>query len=416
MKKFLCSFCNSERLIPILDFGDMALAGGFLSTDLVGREPKYSMTFSFCNQCKAVQIPQKINPDEMFQDYFYFSSSISTLAKHFETHAENITHNFISDKSTASVLEFGCNDGVLLRPLVKQGINQVIGVDPAKNVVEANPVPGSHQIIGYFNEEMSHEILQNFGSQDVIFANNCYAHITDINSVTKAVKNLLKEEGVFVFEVHHLLKLIDEMQFDMIYHEHIYYYSVIFLVEYFERFALRLFKVEEINIHAGSIRVYVCHKDSKHLNDEQSISSVIKREQASGLDSAEKLSSFAHKVNSFKTDLLKTLEDLKGKEKTIIGYGASGRANTILQFCSLDSSILEVIVDDAPAKQGFYTPGSHIKIVDNSYIKNNKPDYILVFAWAFIDEIAKKNQQFLDNGGKFIIPFPSITVLGQGDF
>ena len=327
------------------------------------------MTFSQCGDCGGVQIAEKINADEMFKNYFYFSSQIKTLQNHFQEHAKYVVDNFIQDKGTASVLEFGSNDGVLLRPLVSEGVAQVIGVDPAENVVQQNQVDGAHQIVGYFNENLAEELLKNYGKQDLILANNCYAHINDINSTTKAVQMMLKEDGLFVFEVHHLLKLIDELQFDMIYHEHIYYYSVIFLLDYFKKFSLKIYKVDEINIHAGSIRVYVCKDDSpKYSNEDPSVQHIISKEKLSGVDDYSSLKNFSGKVENFKEDLLSLMNKIKSNGEKVIGYGASGRANTILQYCNLDENFLDYIIDDSPPKQGFFTPGTNIEIVDNQIL------------------------------------------------
>ena len=411
-----CSFCGSTGLKEILNFGNVALAGGFIEKSHIGKEKKYPMTFSQCGDCGGVQIAEKINADEMFKNYFYFSSQIKTLQNHFQEHAKYVVDNFIQDKGTASVLEFGSNDGILLRPLVSEGVAQVIGVDPAENVVQQNQVDGAHQIVGYFNENLAEELLKNYGKQDLILANNCYAHINDINSTTKAVQMMLKEDGLFVFEVHHLLKLIDELQFDMIYHEHIYYYSVIFLLDYFKKFSLKIYKVDEINIHAGSIRVYVCKDDSpKYSNEDPSVQQIISKEKLSGVDDYNSLKNFSGKVENFKEDLLSLMNKIKSNGEKVIGYGASGRANTILQYCNLDENFLDYIIDDSPPKQGFFTPGTNIEIVDNQILNSNSYDYILLFAWAFLDEIAKKNIKFLENGGKIIVPFPKLKVITIGD-
>ena len=227
---------------------------------------------------------------------------------------------------------------------------------------------------------------------------------------------MLKDEGMFIFEVHHLLKLIDELQFDMIYHEHIYYYSVLFLVDYFKKFSLKIYKVDEIDIHAGSIRVYVCKNTSiKYSDEDPSVQSLLIKEREAGIDDYNKLKYFRNMVINFKTELLSLLAKIKSEGGKVIGYGASGRANTILQFCNLDNTLLDYIIDDSPPKQGFYTPGTHIEIVDNKILNNDSYDYILLFAWAFLDEIVKKNLNFLENGGKIIVPFPELKVIDIED-
>ena len=208
-----------------MDFGNVALAGGFLKTKEFKNEKKYPMRVCFCKECFAVQVVDIIEPDILFRDYFYFSSSIKTLSDHFVDYAKELTSRFLNPQE-ATVLEFGCNDGVLLYPLADQGIKKVIGVDPAKNIISSINDKRITIINNYFNEKVSREVVAKYGSVDLIMANNVFAHIPDIKGTTIAIKNALSDEGVFVFEVHYLGKIIDEMQYDMIYHEHLYYYSL----------------------------------------------------------------------------------------------------------------------------------------------------------------------------------------------
>ena len=407
-----CSFCKSKNIETLVEFGYMALAGGFLKQESFSSEKKYPMTLIYCNDCYMVQILEKIDPIEMFNDYFYFSSAIGTLSKHFNQYANEISKKFkLSEKS--KVLEFGCNDGVLLKPLSEVGIGTVIGVDPALNVI--NTIDSKNIVLfpGFFDEQMSEVVKNEHGKLDVIMANNVYAHIVDINSTTRGVKNLLSKDGVFVFEVHYLGNVISDLQYDMIYHEHIYYYSLVSAIEHFKRYDMTVFDIKEIPIHGGSLRFYVTHTDSKMAsNISLSVKKIQEKETLAGYKEESTYKDFAQSIYKLRDNLNALIKDLKQQGKKIYGYGASGRANTVLQFCNIDSSLIEFIIDDAPAKQGFFTPGSHIEITTpNILLGEDKPDYILLFAWTFEAEIRKRNKDFFNNGGKIILPLPEIKIL-----
>ena len=407
-----CSFCQSTNIEKLVEFGHMSLAGGFLKKESFLREKKYPMTLVYCKDCYMVQILEKIDPIEMFNDYFYFSSAINTLSEHFNEYANEIFEKFqLSNKS--KVLEFGCNDGILLKPLSKIGIGTVIGVDPALNVINTINNKDIDLYPGFFNEEMAKNIKKDHGKLDVIMANNVFAHIVNINSTTKGVKNLLSKEGVFVFEVHYLGNVISDLQYDMIYHEHIYYYSLISAIEHFKRFNMTVFDIKKIPIHGGSYRFYVSHSDSElALNMSSSVKDLQDKEIAYGYNKVDTYLSFAESIYMLRDNLNSLLKNLKLQGKKVYGYGASGRANTVLQFCNINSSLIDFIIDDAPAKQGFFTPGSHIEITSPQILLgDNKPDFILLFAWTFESEIRKRNKDFFKNGGKIILPLPEIKIL-----
>jgi len=409
-----CSFCNSTTMRMIMDFGSMALAGGFLEEKSFATEPSYKMRLYFCESCFAVQIIDKINEEELFQDYFYFSSSIKTLSSHFKSHAEQIVKQFFPSPKEAKVMEFGCNDGILLRPLSNLGIGTLIGVDPASNVVNQIDIPNVSIVNDFFNEETAKTIIKNYGYLDMVLANNVYAHISDIQGITKAIESVLKEDGIFIFEVHYLDKIINEMQYDMIYHEHIYYHSLLSLENHFNIYNMKVFNVEPIPIHAGSMRYYVCKKGSTYEKEvSDSVRALKEEELTKGFNSFATFSDFADKVKDQKYQLMSCLDEIKSQGKTIAGYGASGRANTIIQYCGINHTHLEYLIDDSPAKQGYYTPGSHFSIKSSEILRTNPPDYILVFAWSFLEEITNKNKDYFDLGGKMIVPLPDVKIIGN---
>lgn len=405
-----CSFCDSKRLVQILDLGNVALAGAFLSSNQFPNEKKYPLRVSFCEECFAVQVIDRISGNLLFDDYFYFSSSIKTLRDHSYDYAVELREKFLN-KPNASVLEFGCNDGILLQPLAELGVKCIVGIDPAKNVVSTISDNRINTINAFFTEDVAENILDTYGKMDVVVANNVYAHISDIQGVTRATKRVLSEDGVFIFEVHYLGKVLEEIQYDMIYHEHIYYYSLLSAINHFERYGMMVFDVKPISIHAGSIRFYVCKEDSLHSKKSDAVIAMIQEERNRGYDRCETFGVFSHQLEQHREDLIKLLTKLRRLDKKIVGYGASGRANTIIQYCGITEDHLDYIVDDSPVKQGFYTPGSHFEIRPSSILLGkDAPDYVLVFAWSFFDEICKKNHEYLARGGKMILPLPTIKV------
>ena len=394
----------------IMDFGDVALAGGFLRPEQREIERKYRLRLHFCNACYAVQVVDKVPAEVLFLDYFYFSSSIGTLRDHFGRYAAQVTSRFL-EPETATVLEFGCNDGILLRPLADQGIRRVIGVDPAKNILATIDDPRLTLINDFFDETVAESIVAEYGRVDMIMANNVYAHVPDIQGITRAIDKTLADDGVFVFEVHYLGKVVDEIQYDMIYHEHLYYYSLLSAINHFGRYGMMVFDVMPIPIHAGSLRFYVCRKGSEHAVVSPRVLALQKEEQARGLDSFETFREFSQRVAAQRDELVALLERLREEGRSIAGYGASGRANTMIQFCGLDDRHLDYMIDDAPAKQGLLTPGSHFPIHSSSVLEHSKPpDYLLIFAWSYFEEICGRNANYLDNGGRMILPLPDIKV------
>ena len=408
-----CSFCDSKSMTEIIDFGEMALAGGFLKQEQFDSEQIYPMRLYFCNDCYGVQIIDKVSANVLFENYFYFSSSIQTLRDHFANYAVEVTSRFLNKPEESLVIEFGCNDGVLLGPLADQNIGALIGVDPASNVVNAINDSRIEIINDFFNEEVAKNIVSDYGNADMVVANNVYAHIPDMQGITRAINNVLSDEGVFIFEVHYLGKIINELQYDMIYHEHLYYHSLLSLENHFSRYNMVVFDVKPIPIHAGSMRFYVCKKGSSHSSTvSDQVIKLREEELANGFDKAETFSRFAADIADRKKQLMGLLKSIKEKGQAVVGYGASGRANTMIQYCGINHDVMEYMIDDAPVKSDYYTPGSHFLIKPNSALKDMpQPDFILIFAWSFFKEIAINNLGYLKKGGKMIIPLPEIKII-----
>lgn len=405
-----CAFCEAEGLVEVIDFGDVALAGGFLKEEAFARESKFRLRVCFCPSCYAVQVPDKVDPSVLFADYFYFSSAIRTLREHFNDYATEVVARFVTPRH-ATVLEFGCNDGILLKPLADQGIANLIGVDPALNILKTIDDPRINTVHGFFNESLAEELIGRFGKADLVLANNVFAHIPDINGVTRAVEKILKDDGVFVFEVHYLGKIIQDLQYDMIYHEHLYYYSLLAIENHFARHDMTVFDIKPIPIHGGSMRYYVCKKNSFHAKDiSVRVHNLRNEERALGYDRAETYTTFAANCADRRQRLMDLLTRLRAKGRKIAGYGASGRANTIIQYCGIGREHLEYMIDDAPAKHGYSTPGSHLMIRSNDVLRTDPPDYLLIFAWSFFNEIAAKSADYVAQGGRLMVPLPDVRI------
>ena len=401
-----CRLCNSKQVIKIFDLGEMPLAGNFLSKNEIGKEKKYPLRVFFCKNCSLVQVLDIIPKEELFTKYFYLSSVTKTLSNHFKEYAKEMVNRFLIP-GKSFVLEIGSNDGVLQEPLEKLDI-KTLGIEPAVNISRFARKKGLEVINDYFSKKLAEKIKKERGQVDAIFANNVFAHMDSIRDVTKGIKLLLKKDGIFVFEVHYIVDLIEKLQYDTIYHEHMCYYSLTSLSKFFESFNMEIFDVKKIPIHAGSIRIYVKNKDQRLKNISKNVKKILKYEKDNGFDSLQRYLNFSIEVRNHRDKLKKTLTDLKKKNKKIVGYGAPGRGNILLNYCSLGPDILDYIIDESPIRKGMFIPGMHIPIISPEKFRKNNPDYALILAWSYKQEIFKKEKKFIENGGKFIIPLPKI--------
>jgi methylation protein EvaC len=409
-----CRFCEGESLVNILDFGPVPLAGGFLKEKDFQNEKYYPLDLNFCKDCFLVQTSNVVSGETLFQnDYFFFSSAIKTLVAHFSDFANELNNNNFQGINNPSVLEIGCNDGVLLKPLSKLGI-KCIGVDPATNVIKSLINAENFTIINdFFSEQLATTLKVKHGKVDAILSSFSFAHIDDMIDVMKGIKIMLKKDGVFVFEIYYLGTLIEEMQYDMIYHEHMSYYSLKTLRIFLKKFNMEIFDAKFISeVRSGCVRFYARNIRERTAEIAPIVMEMIKREESNGYDDYKIYSDYAQKVSNTKSQLLKLLQTLKNEGKSIIGYGASGRGTTIMNYCGIDKRYLDYVVDDAPAKHGYFTPGTHLKIKPWEFIHDTPPpDYIVLFAWAFTKEVIKKRKDYIAKGGKFIIPLPEVKIV-----
>lgn len=391
------------------------MAGGFLKEEDFPNEKYYPFNLNLCQDCFLVQISDIVPAEVLFKEnYFFFSSAIGTLVDHFKSFALETHERFLEDKQKPSAFELGCNDGVLLKPLAALGV-RAVGVDPAVNVVSSIDSKDITVINNFFTEKLAIEIEKEYGQFDVFLSSYSFAHIDNMIDIMKGVKCLLKDDGVLIIEIYYLGTLVDEMQYDMIYHEHMSYYSLATLVSFLRKYDMEIFDVKYIpGIRSGSVRFYARNIGQRTEKISGAVREMAEYEQEKEFNKVETYSRYAKKVSATREQMLTLLDRLKNEERTIIGYGASGRGTIIMNYCGIDRRYLDYVVDDAPAKQGFYTPGTHVPIKSWDYVKKAKfPDYAVLFAWAFTDEVIKKRQDYLQQGGKFIIPLPEVRIVSK---
>lgn len=408
-----CRFCFSKNVERVINLSYMPLAGGFLkkiNDEIIKNEKYYPLELIFCKTCYLLQTNTVINRDLLFKDYFYHSSAIKTLVDYFNANIEHIKKTYPNSSKTF-IVEIGCNDGSFVKSLVKNGFN-ALGVDPASNIVKPLIKKGYPIINGYFSEEIAKKIKDNYVKADAIYSFNTLAHIEDMHDVLRGIKLLLKKDGILVFQVHYLGNLVEGVQYDMIYHEHQYYYSLLTLQRFFSQYNMEIFDIKFVDLHGGSIMYYVQNKNYGKNTVSKKVLKLDKKEKMQGLNNAKTFYHLSEKIKKQKKMLINLLTDLKNKKIKIAGYGASGRSTIIMNYCGIDNKYLDYIVDDSPAKQYAFTPGTHLKIYPSSeLIENRKPDYILLFAWSFIHEIQQKNINYLGYKGKFIIPLPKVEIV-----
>lgn len=409
-----CRFCGGSNLTKILDFGCVPLAGGFLKESDFANEKFYPLDLNFCQDCYLVQVSNVVPAEVLFHDYFYFSSSIGTLVEHCREFAQETQDRFLKDKANPAIFEIGCNDGVLLKPFAALG-TRAVGVDPATNVVNSIQSKDITVINDFFTEALAKKIKEDHGLFDAILSSYSFAHIDDMQSVIKGVKTLLKEDGVFIFEVYYLGTLIEEMQYDMIYHEHMSYYSLKTLELFLKGIDMEIFDIKFTpGVRSGAVRFYARNIGKRSEEKTLAYKEMLHDEESKGYDRAEVFMDYAAKVNQTREQLLEVLNQLKKEGKNIIGYGASGRGTTIMNYCGIDGQFLDYVVDDAPAKHGFFTPGTHVPIYPWTHTKETDfPEYALLFAWSFINEVKKRRSDYLKEGGKFIVPLPAVSIVSE---
>jgi SAM-dependent methyltransferase len=405
----LCRFCGSVLSHTFVDLGMSPLCESYLSAEQLNQmEPFYPLHVYVCDRCFLVQLDQFVSADEIFTEYAYFSSYSDSWLQHAKAYSEMIVRRF--DLSTDSqVVELASNDGYLLQYFVAKGI-PALGVEPALNVAEAAISKGVPTIVKFFAERLAHDLVAEDKQADLIIGNNVLAQVPDINDFLSGMKILLKPQGVITMEFPHLMRLMEENQFDTIYHEHFSYFSFLTVGKIFAKHGLTLFDVEELPTHGGSLRIYACHSEDASRHIEPRVGDLKGREEDAGFSKLESYFTFAPKVKQAKNKLLEFLIRNKREGKSIAGYGAPGKGNTLLNYCGIRTDYIDYTVDRNPYKQGKFLPGTRIPIFHPDKIKETKPDLILILPWNFKDEIMKQLTCIRGWGGRFVVPIPDVET------
>ncbi len=403
MKK--CRICN-HRIKKIVYLGKIALVGNFFKKK--SNQKKYNISLNYCLRCKHVQISEHLSPDLLFKNYLWetgISKSNISLIKKLLVKLKKLG---ISKKS--KILEIASNDGSFIKILKKKFNSFAIGVDPAKNLAKKANSKRIFTINNYFNYKLSHSIKKKFNKFDFIFARNVIAHLNNPNQVFEGVENLLKDNGVFILEVPHLLNILNKNQYDNVFHEHIGFHSLKSIKDLCQQNQLKVFDVEIIDSQGGSIRCYICKRKFKKLISRKT-KNILKIEKKSNLFSRKNLEKFKFKIKNHSKKMNQLIYNLKKKKNKISVYGASGKGQALMQFSKIDNKLVDYVFDKSKLKQGRFTPGTNIRIRDPKHISRNKVDYLIILSWNIKNEIMRQEKIFLKKGGKFIIPFPKPKIL-----
>jgi len=404
-----CRFCKSELTHTLVDLGMSPLCETYLDIDqLDAMEPFYPLHVQVCNQCFLAQLGEYVSPHHIFTEYAYFSSYSDSWLEHCRNYTEQMLTRFALNQQSL-VVEVASNDGYLLQYFVERQI-PVLGIEPAANVAQVAEGKGVPTLVRFFGKQVAEELTRAGRQADLLVGNNVLAQVPDLCDFVAGMKILLNHQGVLTVEFPHLLELMKGNQFDTIYHEHFSYFSLLVVEKIFAAHGLVLFDVEELPTHGGSLRIFGRHVDDRSKPVTSRVVELRAKENAAGLGRMESYLCFGDKVKKAKRELLRCLIDAKGSGKSIVGYGAPGKGNTLLNYCGVGRDFLDYTVDRNPYKHGRFTPGTHIPIHPPERIRETRPDYVLILPWNLKTEIMQQVTFIRQWGGKFIVPIPEATI------
>ena len=405
-----CRHCNSELTVSFCDLGMSPLANSYLRADQLDRmEPFYPLHAYVCSNCFLVQLQEFETPEHIFTDYAYFSSFSDSFVAHAKAYVEDMVTRFGFDESS-QVIEIASNDGYLLQFFVEKKV-PVLGIEPAANVAKAAEGKGIPTLVQFFNPETATALREEGTQADLLLGNNVLAHVPALNEFVRGMKIALKPTGVITMEFPHLLRLMEDNLFDTIYHEHFSYLSLYTVERVFAAHGLRVFDVQLVPTHGGSLRIFATHDENDDLPTLPNVGAIKAAESDAGLRKLDTYRAFSERVKETKRSLLRFLVDAREQGKTVVGYGAPAKANTLLNYCGVRTDFLDYTVDRSPHKQDHFVPGVHVPIYGPERISETKPDYVLIFPWNLKDEIMKQMAHVRDWGGQFVVPIPSTKVL-----
>lgn len=402
-----CRICSSKNLELVLDLGIQPPANSFLKK-VSSSEKKFPLRLFFCKDCFLLQLVDIVDKKLLFSHYLYLSSASKPILEHFSKYAFNVFNKFWKNKRKPLIIEIGSNDGSLLKEFKKLGAN-VLGVEPASNVSKIALKSNIPTINKFFTSKLASSLAKK-GKPNVILANNVVGHIEDLNDFVLGIKNLLDDDGIFVFEVPYVLDLLKKTEFDTIYHEHLSYFSLLALTKLFKKFELEIFDIQRQSVHGGTLRIFVAKKERKKIKSK--VIKMINFEKEYGISKIRTYKQFGKKVLILRNSLQKKIKQLKQEGKMIYGYGAPAKGNVLLNFCQIDNKMINFIIDTTPLKQNLLTPGTHIPIKSpTKVIQKGAGDIFLLLAWNYKKDILKKEKRFRKRGGKFLIPLPNPRII-----
>jgi methylation protein EvaC len=401
-----CRICKSN-IRPFISFGKQPIANGFLLQKDFDKEYFYDLEVCFCSSCKMVQLADMPDPTQMFhENYAFFSGTSKQMGIHFKNFADTVSQNYL-DEPDPFVVEVGSNDGILLKNFAANGVRH-LGVEPSANVAAAARKQGVNTLCKFFSEETAKEIVAKNGQADAFLGANVMCHIPDLHSVAKGLNLLLKPRGIVAFEDPYLGDVIEKTSYDQIYDEHVFLFSATSIQNIFSQHGMELIDVIPQKTHGGSMRYVLARKGARPVSPRVNV--LIDKETRQGLSKSETYEKFRENCEESKARLVELLTKLKNEKKSVVGYAATSKSTTVLNYCGISPDLLPKIYDTTPIKQGKFSPGTHIPIVSHTDFGNSYPDYALLFGWNHRDEITAKEKEFVDKGGRWLVYVPTVQI------